>query len=246
MTRFTIKRQKELRRGFTIVELLIVVVVIAILAAITIVSYNGIQQQARRSAQLTELGQIQRQIQVGALEHDGSTVEVGVPVGINTEPGKEIDLAQSYSGQELTLYAVFDTVGALGADYTQIAILKPSGDNNRAFLRYGTGTGVGARVDTNVQANMTEHMGNGIRATTGRHVGWITTQPDGFYVGFDNDTAPKHVISPHDPFSFTGLELVSSTRGRAALVFPEYHNEQQRAAVLRYLDKKYTIDHYDS
>ena len=44
MTRFTIKRQKELRRGFTIVELLIVVVVIAILAAITIVSYSGIQQ----------------------------------------------------------------------------------------------------------------------------------------------------------------------------------------------------------
>ncbi len=35
-----------MRRGFTIVELLIVIVVIAILAAITIVSYNGIQQQA--------------------------------------------------------------------------------------------------------------------------------------------------------------------------------------------------------
>ncbi len=32
--------------GFTIVELLIVVVVIAILAAITVVAYNGIQQQA--------------------------------------------------------------------------------------------------------------------------------------------------------------------------------------------------------
>ena len=34
-------------RGFTIVELLIVVVVIAILAAITIVSYNGITQRAK-------------------------------------------------------------------------------------------------------------------------------------------------------------------------------------------------------
>jgi len=33
-------------RGFTIVELLIVIVVIAILAAITIVAYNGIQQRA--------------------------------------------------------------------------------------------------------------------------------------------------------------------------------------------------------
>lgn len=37
------------KQGFTIVELLIVVVVIAILAAITIVSYNGITAQARDS-----------------------------------------------------------------------------------------------------------------------------------------------------------------------------------------------------
>ena len=34
-------------RGFTIVELLIVIVVIGILAAITIVAYNGVQQRAR-------------------------------------------------------------------------------------------------------------------------------------------------------------------------------------------------------
>lgn len=35
------------RRGFTIVELLIVIVVIAILATITIVAYNGIQNRAK-------------------------------------------------------------------------------------------------------------------------------------------------------------------------------------------------------
>jgi prepilin-type N-terminal cleavage/methylation domain-containing protein len=36
-------------RGFTIVELLIVIVVIGILAAITIVAYNGFQQRARNA-----------------------------------------------------------------------------------------------------------------------------------------------------------------------------------------------------
>lgn len=37
------------QRGFTIVELLIVIVVIGILAAITIVAYNGIQQRAKNA-----------------------------------------------------------------------------------------------------------------------------------------------------------------------------------------------------
>jgi prepilin-type N-terminal cleavage/methylation domain-containing protein len=45
------------RNGFTIVELLIVIVVIGILAAITIVAYNGIQQRARDTAPKSDLNQ---------------------------------------------------------------------------------------------------------------------------------------------------------------------------------------------
>ncbi len=42
-------------RGFTIVELLIVIVIIAILATITLVAYNGIQQRAKNTMAASEL-----------------------------------------------------------------------------------------------------------------------------------------------------------------------------------------------
>jgi prepilin-type N-terminal cleavage/methylation domain-containing protein len=44
------KKHKQNKFGFTIVELLIVIVVIAILAAISIVAYNGIQNRAKSTA----------------------------------------------------------------------------------------------------------------------------------------------------------------------------------------------------
>ena len=43
-------RHARTSRGFTIVELLIVVVIIAILAAITLATYNGVQQRATNTA----------------------------------------------------------------------------------------------------------------------------------------------------------------------------------------------------
>ncbi len=50
------------RRGFALVELLIVVVVIAILAAITIVAYNGIQDRANFSSAQESLSTLHKAI----------------------------------------------------------------------------------------------------------------------------------------------------------------------------------------
>lgn len=53
--------------GFTIVELLIVVVVIAVLAAITIVAYNGIQNRAKESAAKSAASQSAKKINATAV-----------------------------------------------------------------------------------------------------------------------------------------------------------------------------------
>ena len=52
------------QKGFTIVELLIVIVVIAILAAITVVAYNGIQQRARDSQRKNDIATIVKAAEV--------------------------------------------------------------------------------------------------------------------------------------------------------------------------------------
>ena len=58
--------QKE--SGFTIVELLIVIVVIGILAAITIVAYNGVQNRARTTEAQTSAKEVQNKVEVFAAD----------------------------------------------------------------------------------------------------------------------------------------------------------------------------------
>ncbi len=51
-------------RGFTIVELLIVIVVIGILAAITIVAFNGVQVRGRDVARTSDVKSLQKAIEM--------------------------------------------------------------------------------------------------------------------------------------------------------------------------------------
>ena len=56
--------------GFTIVELLIVIVVIAILAAITIVAYNGIQTRTENAVTINGVVAYTKALALYATEHD--------------------------------------------------------------------------------------------------------------------------------------------------------------------------------
>src|SRR5476651_2497707 len=55
--------------GFTIVELLVVIVVIGILAAITIVSYAGISQKAVVTSLTSDLDNASRQLKLYQVDH---------------------------------------------------------------------------------------------------------------------------------------------------------------------------------
>ena len=56
----SLKNRKE---GFTIVELLIVIVVIGILALLVITTYSGIQQKARNSKRQSDVAAVQTQLE---------------------------------------------------------------------------------------------------------------------------------------------------------------------------------------
>lgn len=61
-------------KGFTIVELLIVIVVIAILASIVVVAYNGVSQRARNAARTSAAEQLYKAVQVAVASSSAGDV----------------------------------------------------------------------------------------------------------------------------------------------------------------------------
>ena len=68
----TINRQ----RGFTIVELLIVIVVIGILAAIVIVAYSGVQNRAKDTMRTSDIVSVQKALELYRVDN-GTYPSVG-------------------------------------------------------------------------------------------------------------------------------------------------------------------------
>lgn len=76
--------------GFTISELLVVVVVIAIVASITVISFNGIQERAQRSAALANLNNAYSKLKVWTIDHNAILPESLEAAGIE-QPKKRRD-----------------------------------------------------------------------------------------------------------------------------------------------------------
>ena len=62
--------------GFTIVELLIVIVVIAILAAITIIAYNGIQNRSYNVSVEADLSNVAKKLEIYKIQNDAYPINI--------------------------------------------------------------------------------------------------------------------------------------------------------------------------
>jgi len=105
-------------RGFTIVELLIVIVVIAILAAITIVAYNGIQNRAKASAGQELASQVAKKAEAY------NTIKSSYPTTINNFSASDAPEANLDNTSSVSFGTALTADSAKGG--TVVAYMNPS------------------------------------------------------------------------------------------------------------------------
>lgn len=139
------------KKGFTIVELLIVIVVIAILAAITIVAYNGIQNRAKSGQVVTGMNQYIKAIMAYTTDKGVYPIANGYIAcfgGVNDCNGTANATQTAALASELSSYtngasnSLLKSTGSLMNYTTNYAM--PDGSSYTGmyvyFLQYGTST----------------------------------------------------------------------------------------------------------
>lgn len=155
MTLNKIKNLRNRERGFTIVELLIVIVIIAILAAIVIVAYNGIQARANTSAAQQAANTLQKKIEsYNAIKSEYPKVTTTFVTDMATDntstlTGTGITIGNTGTPSKTQLRVELCVTGGIGVgaivsywDYTVNALTTttPNASNNKS-LTLGTTSG---------------------------------------------------------------------------------------------------------
>lgn len=103
---YTKSSKSKISPGFTIVELLIVIVVVAILAAITIVSYSGIRERAERAAVESALSTAAKKMELFAI-HNGEVYPSSIPSEGEAEKNVDLSLSQTDSNQSFCINGTY-------------------------------------------------------------------------------------------------------------------------------------------
>jgi prepilin-type N-terminal cleavage/methylation domain-containing protein len=120
------------QKGFTIVELLIVIVIIAILAAIAIVAYNGVQNRANDAAVQSDIRKI------GIAMHSYITLNGSLPT---SEAALKTMLAASEINGKVTrgAYDITAPAYAAGSDNQSRNLLICESGGTTSTLKFGIG-----------------------------------------------------------------------------------------------------------
>lgn len=134
------------KNGFTLVELLIVIVIIAILAAISIVAYNGIQDRARNTAKIQAAQEIVKHLNLAVIANDvnfGSGAPYCIPgTGIDTDGDgtKDCTASGTKRTEKSTVNDMFSGAQVTGLSFPTDVLKGSSGTDYRGVqVTYGSG-----------------------------------------------------------------------------------------------------------
>ena len=125
-------QSKQNRRGFTLVEILIVVVILGILAAIVLPKFANASGDAKRNSLTSSLQALRGQIELYMLQHGDTAPAIA---GMDWTP---LTQQSTYSGQTTGPYLTVDPINQLNG-YTSVLVVSADQIGGDAVATASTG-----------------------------------------------------------------------------------------------------------
>jgi len=134
------------QRGFTLVELLVVVAIIGLLSTLAVISLNGVRERARDTKRLSDIDAISKALELVKTE-EGGYIDSGCPAGL-------VHLCAAEDDEKLTTYLptlqnIKDPLNADAACITAVACnagdcgytfkIMPTKDTYKVYFNLETG-----------------------------------------------------------------------------------------------------------